>query len=166
MKKIKKIIKITLITLTCLFSICIISGFGYYHAVTYSVKLDSTKLETIKQNSNLKILDKNKNIIQTSTNSYAKISELSAHTKNAFIAVQRYSVSRLPAVSHAECIASCAMPMSMVSIGVKVSAMLPRVDPPSISLRLANFCTGTSARRQISERFFVLLWHTVTGPWA
>ena len=88
MKKIKKIIKITLITLICLFSLCIISGVSYYHAVTNSVTLDTAKLESNKQKSNLKILDKNKNIIKPVSNSYAKISELSTHTKNAFISAE------------------------------------------------------------------------------
>ena len=42
-----------------------------------------------------------------------------------------------PAVSYAECIASCGNPMSTVLRETWVFAMFPRVEPPAISARFA-----------------------------
>ena len=50
------------------------------------------------------------------------------------------SVSFTPAVSNAECIASWGRPISTVSSGTLVLEMLPRVEPPAMSLRLAKVC--------------------------
>ena len=59
----------------------------------------------------------------------------------------RYWVSFTPAVSKQECMASWGRPMSTVFRDRWELEMLPRVDPPAISERLENCCTGTSALR-------------------
>ena len=48
----------------------------------------------------------------------------------------RYSTSALPAVSTAECIASCASPISTVGTDTCPAEILPSVEPPAISERL------------------------------
>ena len=47
--------------------------------------------------------------------------------------------------------ASWARPMSTVLTGTSVPAMLPRVEPPGRSERLAISCTGTPASAQAAR---------------
>ena len=88
MKKIKKIIKITFITSIILCVMAVISGIIFYNATTYSVNLDTSKLEETKTVNNLQIFDTNKNLINLSSENYIPISKLSTKTKNAFICAE------------------------------------------------------------------------------
>lgn len=88
MKKVRKIIKVIILVA---FSVIVASGIGgisYYFAVTHSVTLSADKLSKNNKYSGLKILDINKNLITNSNQGYAKITELSTHTKNAFISAE------------------------------------------------------------------------------
>ena len=88
MKKIKKIIKIAFITSIILCVMAVISGIIFYNATTYSVNLDTSKLEETKSVNNLQIFDTNKNSINLSSENYIPISKLSTKTKNAFICAE------------------------------------------------------------------------------
>ena len=55
------------------------------------------------------------------------------------------AVSAAPAVSKQECMASWARPISTVFSDTCVLAMLPSVEPPAISGRLAYRWKGTPA---------------------
>lgn len=57
--------------------------------------------------------------------------------QNSFSARTAYSVSIMPAVSTAECMASWGSPMSTLDTDTWAVEILPRVDPPAISERLA-----------------------------
>ena len=57
-------------------------------------------------------------------------------SQNSLSTRTRYSTSALPAVSTAECIASCASPISTVGTDTCPAEILPSVEPPAISERL------------------------------
>lgn len=86
MKKLKKFSKAFLITTCIVFAVLVFSCAIYYHATTYSVALDSNKLNF--SNSNLKIFDKNLKQITTKNNAYIKFNELSSNTTNAFVCAE------------------------------------------------------------------------------
>ena len=87
MKKIKKVFKILFITFSIIFIVLVVSGASYYHIVTYSVSLNTSKIESSKSSS-LKIYDINKNLILSDSEKHISINELSTHTKNAFISAE------------------------------------------------------------------------------
>ena len=57
----------------------VISGIIFYNATTYSVNLDTSKLEETKSVNNLQIFDTNKNLINLSSENYIPISKLSTN---------------------------------------------------------------------------------------
>lgn len=87
MSRTKKILKFLLISVVIIFSVCMISGFGYFYAVTHSVTLSTNKLSSSTSNK-LKIYDKNHNQILPTSENHIKISTLSKNTKNAFITAE------------------------------------------------------------------------------
>lgn len=88
MKKVKKIIKVIILVVFSVIVASGIAGVSYYYTVTRSVTLNAEKLSKNNKYSSLKILDANKNLIANSNQGYAKITELSTHTKNAFISAE------------------------------------------------------------------------------
>ena len=88
MKKIRKVIKVSLVILLVFFSAGIIGSFSYYQVITHSILLDTQKLEETKSVSNLKVYDCNLEEIKPTTSAFISISKLSSNTKNAFISAE------------------------------------------------------------------------------
>lgn len=88
MKKIRKVIKASLVILLVFFSAGIIGSFSYYKVITHSISLDTQKLEETKSVSNLKVYDCNLEEIKPTTSAFISISKLSSNTKNAFISAE------------------------------------------------------------------------------
>lgn len=88
MKKVKKIIKVIIISLCLVFGLAALSFSGYYHFVTHGVSLDTNKIDSTKNTLSLKIYDKNMNVINSNNNKYIEINKLNSHTKNAFISAE------------------------------------------------------------------------------
>ncbi len=87
MKKIKKISKVIVISLSIVFSLLVVSAVSFYHVVTKGVSLNNEKLEkSISQT--LKIYDKNSNEINLANHAIVNIKELSSHTINAFVCTE------------------------------------------------------------------------------
>ncbi len=87
MKKIKKISKVIVISLSIVFSLLVVSAVSFYHVVTKGVSLNNEKLEkSISQT--LKIYDKNSNEINLANHAIVNIEELSSHTINAFVCTE------------------------------------------------------------------------------
>lgn len=87
MKKLKKISKIIIISLSIIFASAIVSAVGYYHFVTYGISLDNEKIESSKSSA-ISIYDKNFNKIIPISENYIEINKISANTKNAFICAE------------------------------------------------------------------------------
>lgn len=64
------------------------------------------------------------------------------YTRKCFTNSAIAAVSCTPPVSKAECIASCASPISAEGMDTCAVEMLPSVEPPKMSARFAKFCTG------------------------
>lgn len=88
MNRIKKILKITVVSFVFIFLSAITTGAGFFYLKTKGVALDTKKLNEISSASNLKIFDINNNSISPSNKNYISISKLSSHTKNAFISAE------------------------------------------------------------------------------
>ena len=88
MKKFKKLVKILLISTVIMFVLAVISGIVFYNVTTYSVNLNTEKLDETKSVSNLEIYDIHGNQINLSSENFIPISKLSTKTKNAFICAE------------------------------------------------------------------------------
>lgn len=88
MKKLKKTLKITALSLACIISLGIVAAMGFYFVTTKSIALNSEKLEASKLASSFKIVDINGTPIKPSTENYISIKKLSSNTKNAFISAE------------------------------------------------------------------------------
>ena len=85
MKKIKKVLKIILLSSFIISIITLCGGVIFYHSVTHGITLDTQKLTESQQANSLTILDCNGNTITQPNKSYIKLSKLSMNTKNSFI---------------------------------------------------------------------------------
>ena len=85
MKKIKKVLKIILLSSFIISIITLCGGVIFYHSVTHGITLNTQKLTESQQANSLTILDCNGNAITQPKKSYIKLSKLSTNTKNAFI---------------------------------------------------------------------------------
>ncbi len=88
MKKIKKFIKILTLSFAVIAVVGIVSGVGFYFAVTHSVKLDKEKLEATKNVTSLQIYDSNGILLNPAKDTYLPINKISNTTKNAFICAE------------------------------------------------------------------------------
>lgn len=88
MKRLKKILKITLASIILLVVSALIFSAGFYYVSTKGVALSKEKLESISSKNALQIYDVNGKLILPSEKNYIPISKLSSNTKNAFIAAE------------------------------------------------------------------------------
>ena len=88
MKRLKKALKITTLSLACIISLGIVAAMGFYFVTTKSTALNTEKLEASKIASSFEIVDINETPIKPSTENYISIKKLSSNTKNAFICAE------------------------------------------------------------------------------
>ena len=88
MKKVKKILKITVFTFIAIVLSTLIFSVGFFYTATKGVALDSSKLEDTKNTFLFEVFDCNGTSIKPSSENHISIKKLSSNTKNAFICAE------------------------------------------------------------------------------
>ncbi len=88
MKKFRKFLKFSLISLCIIFAATLCGGVIFYHVQTRGLALDETKLEASRAAGQIQIFDANGNSITKLSQSFVPITKLSQTTKDAFITAE------------------------------------------------------------------------------